>query len=395
MADGDTHARAQMLRLLARADAADEGARVLPEPVAPPPGLDIAAIAAWRERLKSAEEIGAISIRRGKGNQRDAITGIALRDADKLAARVLGVTRAGDKATKAAAAAFAACGDRTELRAVVEEAFARWRRGCAWERLAADPEDAGTAFACAAALLDSSFVARDRRSASMLVGGHSKYLDKKGGLIAAILRRALDLPEEVGAAEIFEKLGILAMGHPICMRVPASTGAAVCDAAPWIGLCPDVVEQLRPTSIPPYLLTVENWASFNRHAREIDDGAAVLFTAGFPSPDVRAALCALAGFWPNTPMFHWGDVDAGGLLIAEVLENAVGRVISPHLMDPSIKSTHWKTSRPLGRLSRIAERGGPWGKLAGFLVSKDARVLEQEALDPVAPMFADGVNDDS
>ncbi|MDB5584057.1 MAG: hypothetical protein JWR80_9233, partial [Bradyrhizobium sp.] len=40
---------------------------------------------------------------------------------------------------------------------------------------------------------------------------------------------------------------------------------------------------------PPYVLIIENFASFVRHVREIafDDGALVIFSGGFPS---RAAL---------------------------------------------------------------------------------------------------------
>jgi hypothetical protein len=41
---------------------------------------------------------------------------------------------------------------------------------------------------------------------------------------------------------------------------------------------------------PAALLTIENYASFNRHVREINDGALVLYTGGFASTGVPASL---------------------------------------------------------------------------------------------------------
>jgi len=44
----------------------------------------------------------------------------------------------------------------------------------------------------------------------------------------------------------------------------------------------------------------------------------------------------MASMWPNVPFFHWGDVDAGGLLIADSIRNAAGRPVKLHLMTPAL-----------------------------------------------------------
>lgn len=387
MPDGSALARDQLRALLRRADRATAAGAARAQRVSPPAGCDAAEFHNWRDRLAAAQRAGAIDIVNGRGNQREAILAIRLRDPNLLAENVLGVRRASEAADLALSAGIMACGGSPELLAVLEEAGAKWRRGAAWERLEADPEEVGRAFSCASAFLEAGFDApRDRRSASLLVSGHTKYLDRHAALIASILRRALDMPDELTPAEVFERLGVVAMPHPVCLRAPAAAGSAILDAAPWIGLCPDVMNSIRPISSPSYILTIENWASFSRYTHEVADDGAVLYTAGFPSPDVRAVLRLLAGFWPEAPMYHWGDVDAGGLLIAESLENAAGRAVVPHLMSFDLPSRHWRRAASIGRLARLAKKPGPWGDLARRLMSEGAKTLEQEAIDPRSPL---------
>lgn len=381
MMDGDRQAREQLTRLLRMADQRPD--RVLPAAikVTLPGELNAAAHRAWQDRLEMAARLGAIEIGYGKGNQRDAIRRITLKNPEILATQILGVQRAADHAVETYDAVVAACGGRCELLAVADEALARWSQGKAWERLEPDPAQAAADFACALGLLEGAFSRSDRRSVALQVAGSSKYLDRRGGVVATILKRALDLPGDLGPDDVFARLDIRRFGQPVCLRAPLFCNVP-CDNAPWIGLCSDAISDPIATGTPPYILFIENWSSFNRHVREILDGAAVLYTGGFPSHGVRAMAALLSRLWPSAPVAHWGDIDAGGLLIAEAMNLAAARLVVPHLMSSDLASANWRMTAPLKRVMRIAEREDAWGDLARFLTGPQARTLEQEALDP-------------
>ena len=131
----------------------------------------------------------------------------------------------------------------------------------------------------------------------------------------SILRHALELPTETSQGEIWEMLGLVRFRHPVCLRAPLSfadqTGVSVPGSAvPWSAVNPDIVQNCRPCgSDPAFVMTVENWTSFNGQGREIPRGA-VVYTSGFPPPPVRQLVSRMVSMWPNVPFFHWGDVDA-------------------------------------------------------------------------------------
>ena len=75
------------------------------------------------------------------------------------------------------------------------------------------------------------------------------------------------------------------------------------------------------------VVTIENLESFNRHVREArrtDD--AVLYTGGSPSRSVVAALRRLEELGARS-LARWGDVDHGGIRIANRLFEVMG---APH-----------------------------------------------------------------
>lgn len=67
---------------------------------------------------------------------------------------------------------------------------------------------------------------------------------------------------------------------------------------------------IRPKRQP--ILTIENYASFNRQVREIEDGSLVVYTGGFPAMGVVELLAKVLPTVPaDVGFLHWGDVDAG------------------------------------------------------------------------------------
>jgi hypothetical protein len=385
---GDEEARATLVRLLDSADRNTAPTRALSVVVRMPRDPSPAAQRAWRERLEGSERSGAVALVRGAGNRRGVIERARLLNADRLA-RDLGIVRANERAAIAVAVARKACGGRDGMEEAVEAAARKWERGEDWHRLPADPDLVRAAFAAAAGLFDVAF-GTHFRTASAQAAGSSKFLERHGATVCAILRHALELPPETGQDEIWEMLGLVRFRHPVCLRAPVSfvdpTGVSVPGTAvPWSAVNPDIVESCsRSGNDPNFVMTVENWTSFNGQCREISRGA-VVYTSGFPPPPVRHLVSQMASMWPDVPFFHWGDVDAGGLLIADSIRNAAGKPVKLHLMTPALAERYGRKHRPLTRTAGIAGRDDDFGELARYLSGEDCRVFEQEKLRPSDP----------
>lgn len=95
---------------------------------------------------------------------------------------------------------------------------------------------------------------------------------------------------------------------------------------------------------------------------------------------VKAAREAAA-----VPVYHWGDIDAGGIRIAAHLEDAFGIPIVLHEMRTELAVKLGTALQSRQGLDRLAERAGPIGELARWLCTNRAKALEQEELDPRAP----------
>ncbi|MHC2319792.1 hypothetical protein ACVIHC_006838 [Bradyrhizobium diazoefficiens] len=132
------------------------------------------------------------------------------------------------------------------------------------------------------------------------------------------------------------------------------------------------------------MLTIENYASFNRQVREIEDGSLVVYTGGFPSAGVVELLSKVLTSVPDdVPFLHWGDVDAGGVRIFRYLEESLPRGPRPHLMSEELakQSGHPADADP--SLASIAKSDSEIRALAEWLAfGSDVRHMEQEALDP-------------
>jgi hypothetical protein len=384
----DEEARAALVRLLGSADRNNTPTRALSVGIKMPRDPSPGAQRAWRERLEGSERSGAVALVRGAGNRRGVIERARLLDPDRLA-RDLGMVRAGERAAIAVAVAHEACGGREGMDSAIEAAARKWEKGEDWYRLPADPDLVRAAFAGAAGMFDIAF-GTHFRTASAQAAGSSKFLERHGATVCAILRHALELPPETSQDEIWEMLGLVRFRHPVCLRAPVSfvdpTGISVPGTAvPWSAVNPDIVESCsRSGSDPVFVMTVENWTSFNGQCREIPRGA-VVYTSGFPAPPVRQLVSQLASMWPNVPFFHWGDVDAGGLLIADSIRNAAGRSVKLHLMTPALAERYGKKHRPLTRTAGMAGRDDDFGELARYLSGEDCRVFEQEKLSPSDP----------
>lgn len=270
----------------------------------------------------------------------------------------------------------------------VDEAAASWAQGKAWAGIGVDRKKVlFLAVRLAQAILDGQHEGLDYRTFSRRVVADSKAMEGCETLVRRLLNDCLDFPPEADCRDSFAAIGLPRRSLPVFISGPLTTDTGVTlDALPYVGLRIEDILTLTISRMPAYVLTIENFASFERHALEINqrhDGI-VIYTGGFPSRDVVRTLRHLGeALPPGVPFFHWSDIDAAGAWIFHRVEIAAGRRVHPHLMDRETARRHG-TAAPRKQLLAIDAQSGI-ADLAAFLSSPDARVMEQEELDPAFP----------
>jgi Wadjet anti plasmid transformation system JetA-like protein len=85
------------------------------------------------------------------------------------------------------------------------------------------------------------------------------------------------------------------------------------------------------------ITTIENEYPYLAHVEEAGGpaglasrGELAVYTAGFPTPALVAALRAIAGRAPSIAFRHWGDADLGGVRIWLFLRTRIGRPLEPY-----------------------------------------------------------------
>lgn len=369
--------------------------RVRPASVAPDyDGLRTAElISRFEARLLVAQKANAIAIDKGKRERRHLIDRVRVKDAMALA-RHLGRAPATEAAQELGAhLAPAAARGEAWVGDVLQGMVAKWSRGEPAHRLApSDRAGAQEFIALLAAISKNLARGLDGRTFSFRTTGDTKSFDRQAGRIGAILAARFN---EAGMDlnEVWRRIGLERFRHPIHVRgevFAEDERGVLADGRtkPFASFHPELASLLKIRKLPVALLTIENYASFNRYAREIDDGSLVVYTGGFASAGVIDVLRALLALLPNNvPFYHWGDMDPGGLRIFRFLEEALPRPPRPHLMDQSLAQSYGKSAEPDGALRSIAASDSAVASLAEWLwKGENIRHLEQEALDPTSPV---------
>jgi hypothetical protein len=350
----------------------------------------VVAADAFASDLARAEQSGAISVARGRGAKHEEISHVRLVAPDILYSH-LGRTPmsrlAGDAHTRLV--------DGLTLDPRLLDAASRiadtWRRARTWNGLG--PEEDGKlrcAFVLAQAILDNRHIDLDYRTFSRRVAGDSKALERVEGTVVRLLGGILDLPSEAKPREALRTLGVERFAPPLLIggRVDLA-GADLSNTTPlYLGLPPKEAERIRFRQPPAYLLTIENFASFNRHLLEADPGrlGTTIYVGGYPSLATQQALGVLVKMAPeSTPLFHWSDIDPDGTWIFRTIERAVGRPLRPHLMSPEIAESLGRAAPAKASIARCPPQSGVFG-LVQYLSREDAKTLEQEELDPRIPV---------
>jgi hypothetical protein len=189
--------------------------------------------------------------------------------------------------------------------------------------------------------------------------------------------------------EVLQAHGIVRRAHPLFLKGPVSVRSDTIrlegSGVPFVGLPWATVQSATLHSPVDYTIVIENPTSFWRYCTEIEGRYLALLSDGFPARDVLAGIVHLVRAAQPAPLFHWGDMDAGGLRIAKHLEDACSVLLRLHDMAPET-AAKWGTPLKSRRgLEQLACHDGDIGALARWLQSNDGLALEQEQLDPRSP----------
>jgi hypothetical protein len=189
-----------------------------------------------------------------------------------------------------------------------------------------------------------------------------------------------------------EASGIVRRAHLLQVRGPLRLSSSDLNiegsGQMFIGLPWVAVQRTMLARPVDYIITIENPTSFWRYCTEISGCYLALLTDGFPARDVLSSmkhLVTAARTAGKPPVYHWGDIDAGGLRIAAHLEDAFGMPIALHDMSPALAVALGTPLLSRKGLERLALRSGDIGDVARWLAADAAKALEQEELDPRAP----------
>lgn len=344
---------------------------------------------AFARDLAAAERAGCVTLVRATGQRRGELKLVRLAGPAALYAH-LGREPASDIAGRAGVEILSSLEVTDALREAALTAPAAWARGRTWCNLG--PEDVQSVRAAvmlAQAILDERHLGLDYRTFSRRVAGNSKALERLESAVLRLVGAVLDLPPAAGPRAALATLGLERFGPPLLLSGAFDLeGSAVPSSLPYLGIPPDEIARIGFPTVPAYVLTIENFASFSRHATEADPErrGLTLYVGGYPSLATQRALQALARTLPGeVPFFHWSDIDPDGTWIFRTIERAIGRELRPHLMTRELAQAHGEPSSRAVRLRAGEAAGSAIADLVDYLSGPEAKVMEQEEIDPKLP----------
>jgi hypothetical protein len=350
---------------------------------------DVSALDRFVRVLEEAQAAGAVRIAKGRGRNGGQIAHVRLEDASRLYG-MLGRRPVGELAAEAHGRLLQGLDLPNEFDASFADIRAAWDRGRSWQSFAAqDADRLRPALVFAKAILDNKHLGVDYRTFSRKLAGDSKALDKVEGAVVKLLSAATELPPGARPKDALRTLGLEKFAQPMLLsgRIDFATAELSAAAPTYFGIPPAEACRLRLKERPRYLLTIENFASFNRHITEADRERCglTIYVGGYPSLATQEALRHLAGAIPaEVPFFHWSDIDPDGTWIFRTIERIVGRLLMPHLMTADLAERFGRVPEQAVRPPRQTENSAI-SPLVTYLQSDGAKWLEQEELDPVVP----------
>ncbi|MEY9590920.1 hypothetical protein ABIA06_003211 [Bradyrhizobium yuanmingense] len=349
----------------------------------------VVAADAFLKQIREAEAVSSVSLGWGRGAKRDQVAHVRLASAEVLY-RYLGRTPAPQIAEDALARLVAGSTLHDSLKAGASQIAEAWGRGKTWHGFASsDVHALRQAFDLAQAILDNKHLDVDYKTFSRRTVKHSKTLERLEGVVVRLLSGIVEFPPGARPREALRAIGLERFAPPLLIAGKIDVqGVDLSRAATlYLGIPPKETDRVRFREPPAYILTIENFASFNRHIAEADPGrlGTTLYVGGYPSLATQQALRTISGMVSEqTPFFHWSDIDPDGTWIFHTIERAVGRPILPHLMSVEIAERLGQVPSKKSAPARCPPDSAI-ASLATYLAEDGAKILEQEELDPVLP----------
>lgn len=345
--------------------------------------------AAFDRILADAERQGAISVVKGRGEARHLTERIRLKDASRLyefLGRVPAIERANVAVSHLRETTAPGHDDAVKARDIIIEGWLRGERpfSIGFEQ----PVQAREFIVALDAVLSRDPLdRRDLRTYSGQSTGNTKLLERHASRSVGFLKQIGQLDPDLSNNEAMASLGLEKFPQPVLIAGPVLLARTDFSSMVYVGIPPEQVSLIEPAGEIRSIITIENLASFNRHVREAArPGDIVIYTGGFPSRAVKAALVAISQWLGIVHIYHWGDIDEGGLRIALHLASLLPIPVLPHLMSPALARAHGVPAKSSRMINLPADN--PWQSLAIFLGGDDARSLEQEKVDPQPVMTA-------
>ena len=337
----------------------------------------------FQRMMGDAAAAGSIEIRRVDRSPDSPIKFVSLKDAPELY-RFLNREPAPAAARKALDRALSGLALDSALANALDGVLSRWSAGKKYRGLGCGQVDElRTAVRLAQALYRGKHEGLEYRTFSRRQVGRSKALEELEAVVVQILVSANVCPAGLRPRDALDAIGLKRFRPPMLISGPVSLNEVDLRRLnePFVGLAAESGVKLRLTEPPSYVLTIENQASFERHATEINSGlgALIIFTGGFPSKPVQETLRKLtSNLPPPVKVFHWSDLDVAGLRILEMMGGLIPPV-RPHLMSPADYGLpeHITFTGTITDFLRDA---------SAALARCPAEFLEQEELDPRSPL---------
>jgi hypothetical protein len=138
----------------------------------------------------------------------------------------------------------------------------------------------------AQAILDGEHRDPDYRTFSRRIVADSKVFEMLEAVVLRLVGAVIDLPAASSPRAAFAALGLERFSQLLLL-----SGRFLLDGNPvmrslsYVGIPPSAMTKISFDEWPDYVLTIENFASFNRHVLEADpDGSGLtLYVGGYPS----------------------------------------------------------------------------------------------------------------
>ncbi len=226
------------------------------------------------------------------------------------------------------------------------------------------------------------------RALSVRLFGNSKRLaGLRGGLLRVLRRHDPDAPlygddddALLRAHQLDRAPEYVPLAGPLTLSLPASDlPLALVPFIPSLALPAPLLRAARIVAIGARaVITVENLTSFSELCACRPPDVLALYTGGFASPTVIGLLRAIQVAAPSVPLWHWGDMDAGGLRILAHLRAKLGAV-GALAMNPATFAAYAAAAQPL----TPGDRAG--------LRELHAHPLLADCTDVLAQLLASGV----